>query len=106
MISNTQNEQRVLKIYARSARSMMEDFPFLSITGYRSINLYSCISPVSCIYKYMSQSMDRRIRSTKTEGFFLPFFIHNISKDTAQQFTAIFIPYVVCVCVYIVSLQE
>ena len=64
MISNTQNEQRVLKMYGRSARSMMDDFPFLSIRGYRSINLYSYISPMSHIYKYMSQSMDRRIRST------------------------------------------
>lgn len=56
MIKNTQNEQRVLKIYGRSARSMMEDFPFVSITGNRSINLYSYISPMTCIYTNICQN--------------------------------------------------
>ena len=47
----------------------------------------------------MSKSMDRCIRSTETEGFFLSFFIHDLSKDTNQQFNAIFITHL-CVCIY------
>ena len=42
---------------------------------------------------YMSQSMDRH-KKYKDRRFFLYFFIHDISKDTDQQFITIFIPYI------------
>jgi hypothetical protein len=84
------------KNYGRSARSRMEDFPFLSIKGYRSTNMYNYISPLSYINKYVTV-YGQTHKKYKDSRFFLLFFIHHTSKDTNQQFIAIFIPYVVCV---------
>jgi len=100
MVSNTQNEQKLLNIYGRNARSMMKDFPFLSIRGYGSINLYSYISPMSCIYKHISQSMDRHIRSKRQKVFSFPFSYMTYQRiQINSSLSYLYHMFCVCVCV-------
>ena len=83
----------MLKICGRSARSVIEDIPPLLSKDIHHKTFRSVFSIV--IYIYIYQSVGGCIMSNKDRRFLPSFSTYDISKDTDQQFIAVFISYVV-----------